>query len=585
MKQTSSPKKQFLYSFSQKSILMLVNFLKNVCFGIFSILFNDWKNFQNSFPRFHILPFLILRIVPLLLLLKFFYRGFSEFYGSFAHSRHGQNLRNISSSVFNSNTAFFVLLFFAFFIRLFFAVEASFILGEGDAMTRLETAKLWAQDTSGIPGGLIWLPMHFWLLSLPILLGCDPYSGAVIITSLLGTLTLIPLYKLTRLLWDKQTALLSCFMLAINPFHIKYSILTMSEVPFLFFALTSLTFLYYYLHKKSSNLYLILSSLSIMFCSLLRFEGWIISAILPLTLFYYKMNPKKTLLLTTLNFTPIVMYIISSLQETGTWIYGLSMSDKEVYFAYADRGLDLGYVFQMLSSDPVWPFWIWPLLLLGIAVNLKNVKARSILFVSAALLLPVVWKVFHFSSEPFWRYFSTGLFLLSPILASTIPLIGKKSRSLMLFAVLTFFYLSISDLIGSYNFFKQQEARHSGFLRTTNWFGCQHAINSNVVFCTDGFDLSAFRMLLNITPSKVYSPHYPGLKKFSNYEQFTEAVFVREISNGKNKYVFYQKSTVVDSMVTNYQNLLRSKSSPIISPIYSNARLRVLYISHPSPNP
>ena len=332
---------------------MLIDFLRNFFGGLFLIFLTDWKDFQCSFPRFYLLLFLLLRIFPLVLLLTFLRQEIPKLFTALLLSQLVQKIRCVTEVMVRSNLTISLIIGLAFSIRLLFAIKASFILGEGDAMTRLETAKLWAQDTSGIPGGLIWLPMHFWLLSLPILLGCDPYSGAVIITSLLGTLTLIPLYKLTRLLWNKQTALLSCFMLTINPFHIKYSILTMSEVPFLFFALTSLTFLYYYLHKKSSDLYLILSSLSVMFCSLLRFEGWIISAILPLTLFYYKMNPKKALLLITLNFTPIVMYIISSLQETGTWIYGLSMSDKEVYFAYADRGLDLGYVFQMLSSDPV----------------------------------------------------------------------------------------------------------------------------------------------------------------------------------------------------------------------------------------
>jgi 4-amino-4-deoxy-L-arabinose transferase-like glycosyltransferase len=109
-------------------------------------------------------------------------------------------------------------------------------------MSRLEQAKRWYEHPCGLPGGLNWLPLHHWIIGFPSLLGFDILTSSRTITLLFGVFTIPMFYYAVKMRFEKTIAIIASCLLTFNAFHIRYSVITMSEVPFIFFAITALFF-------------------------------------------------------------------------------------------------------------------------------------------------------------------------------------------------------------------------------------------------------------------------------------------------------------------------------------------------------
>ena len=81
------------------------------------------------------------------------------------------------------------------------------------------------------PSGL-WLPLHFYLISIAIKIFPNIPLNVRIMHVIFGVLTIIPFYELVHLVFDKKTALISSLLFAFYPLHIVCSVTTLSEGPF-----------------------------------------------------------------------------------------------------------------------------------------------------------------------------------------------------------------------------------------------------------------------------------------------------------------------------------------------------------------
>jgi hypothetical protein len=104
--------------------------------------------------------------------------------------------------------------------------------------------------------------------------------------SILSMITVKTCYKITTMIWDKNTALITCFILACLPVFITYSIITLREsITCFLYTLGMFNYLLYY--QSNKILFLIKSLLLITFAGL--FHGGILISVptlLILTVFY-----------------------------------------------------------------------------------------------------------------------------------------------------------------------------------------------------------------------------------------------------------------------------------------------------------
>jgi Dolichyl-phosphate-mannose-protein mannosyltransferase len=109
----------------------------------------------------------------------------------------------------------------------------------GDADDRALLAGTWAVAPYFIRTG-VWLPLHFYAVGLLSYVFGNPIIAGKALSFVLGTLTLVPLFRLTQTLFDRETALLAVLYLALFGNHIGLSSEVMSETSFVFLALCCL---------------------------------------------------------------------------------------------------------------------------------------------------------------------------------------------------------------------------------------------------------------------------------------------------------------------------------------------------------
>ncbi len=442
---------------------------------------------------------------------------------------------------------FNVILVLAASLRFLYAFELPLMVSDGDAMSRLEMAWEWAQDPYLLPGGLIWLPFHFALIGFPTyLLNVSIWQSSTAVTLLCSLLSFPLLFSISKKRFNTAVALLACLLLAVNPFHIKYSVLSMTEVPFVFFALAAIWCFYMFIEKGVMS-YLVASSIFLNCCSLIRFEGWIISALLTFNLLYYGKGIRLVVVYGCLNVLSIAFYILISYTTTGNLIHGLVMSDKEVRFAYAAINDKWMHVINGMKWERVLPLWLLPFLFYGVYIGIKKKIELPYLFTGLFLLFLITWKVLRFETEPAWRYFSVSLIILLPYLSLAILNISNQIALFRLSLIAIISILLLKQSVVQFNDISKSLGDTNGTVIAAEWLSHQRKPNQKVFYHSNDFSFSGFRILSNTPKTDLYYPHYPGMKKFSNYEEFTPVVLTRLVVDSTFSYFVYRQNTTTDS--------------------------------------
>jgi len=141
-----------------------------------------------------------------------------------------------------------------------------------DAWARYQIALTWLNNPWHVPS-TIWLPLHFWLLGSVLMLWKSELA-ARLLTVLLGSLTVPPLYGIVRRVFDGSVAVYATLTLIFLGLHVGYSGTTSSEVPTVFFVVWGV---YSWLRYRSDGegKWLVIAGAAFSAASLCRFEPWI----------------------------------------------------------------------------------------------------------------------------------------------------------------------------------------------------------------------------------------------------------------------------------------------------------------------
>ncbi len=190
-------------------------------------------------------------------------------------------------------------------------------LHSSDPATRaLFAEKLSAFGWGEVYASTIWPPAHFWLMNWGQWLGSsDPQLGARSIAVLLGSLACWPAFLIARrsalLLWPDAKLAASCcavlsgWLVAIEPLGLRYSSLTYAEVPCTLFVLTACAALLPDERGRPARWWLALPSLALA-CGL-RYEAWLLA---PLMLLCGQFALRERVALTLATVAPASLWFI-----------------------------------------------------------------------------------------------------------------------------------------------------------------------------------------------------------------------------------------------------------------------------------
>lgn len=542
------------------------------CNNLRYLILQDYNDFHVMFPHGYWLLFFVLRILPVLALCYPVINWLNNYLQRSSHYNH------LKEHLPSTNIIFWGVFLLGLTLRLWVFFETPLITPYADALSRLKEAQEWYKVPTIIPGGLVWLPLHHLLLGLPSLFGANFIAGGRLVTLTLGIITIPLLYIVTRKRFGDFIALLSCFILAVNPFHVKFSVITMSEVPFIFFATASLLFLFQFTQTLKQR-HLILCAVCLNCCNLIRFEGWIISVFLPFFLLYYNMGIKNFIKLSFLNSLSIVGYIVVSYTVTGHLIHGLTASDIVVKYAFENRPHPLEYIFERLSTGSIIPVWMFLFLSIGSIICLHAKKEIPWLTLVSGLLGLITWKVLRLTNEPMWRYFSTGIILSIPFSAVGLQWLSDKNQLAFLLVMLYLGAFSIVCIRNENISDKKFGTAPKGFFEAANWLKKNRAQGEHYLY-NSAIDYPVFELLTETINNEMYHPPYDDTKKLGNYQAFSDTLFLQLVRRPEFKYIVYQKSLVIDSVfhLPWVEENLKS-SGPLIEPAFSDSSFFIYKIN------
>lgn len=558
----------------------VLNFLQAFVDALGVLYRIDRENFVRFFPDSGTYIYFTLRIVPLLVCIGVVLKPLVKYISvATIIDEATEKVKGLSKNLWSTPLPIATIVLTGAALRLWYAYTLPYIASEADAAARAESA-LNLFNKGYIHFSLGWPSAYSYLLNIARLFPGDFLFGARMVTVTLGIATIPVAYNVIKQVFNRNIALVSAALLAINPFHIKYSIVTMTEVPFVFFIFCSLWFLYKYI-KTDKVFWLVLSSLVVNFNNLVRFEAWIIAALLPLFLLYHHKRLSTFFSYGLGNALTIIIYILISYFSSGMLIYGLTMSDLEVMYAYADRADAWQHIFVNMKAGGIYPAFIIPFMLLGFYMGIRKGIEVPWLLMSAFMMFFLSYKIVTLSSEPFWRYYAGSMFLALPYISLSLLYLAKRSLPFAIGAIIIISFSAQFNITAAHKYYATRQDLPKGMLQVAQWLKTNRANGEHIIYNSSGLQFPGFRLLSKIPSNEMYFPHYPGLKKFDFYEDYTPVVFLREMQKYDTKYVIVQNKSETDSflrMPTVIDSMALKQIRLRVA--YSNAHYRIYEVIH-----
>jgi 4-amino-4-deoxy-L-arabinose transferase-like glycosyltransferase len=154
---------------------------------------------------------------------------------------------------------------------------------EADGVTRIYIAMRWLENPEFIYYG-VWGPLYTYLIAAVLLVWNDPVYAPVVLNCIFAVATAIPLYFFVKREWSEMSGLfVACIYLA-YPVAIRYGLVAMSEVPYLFFIALALLFLSLAREENGNWIYAALAGIAVTLAGSLRYEAWGLTPFLGLLL-------------------------------------------------------------------------------------------------------------------------------------------------------------------------------------------------------------------------------------------------------------------------------------------------------------
>lgn len=329
-----------------------------------------------------------------------------------------------------ANKELLLLFTFGLAIRIIWILNMNCAF-EGDSNARLRGVYEWCELHTQIPRlfflsilypSVDWLPLHYYLNGLVIKLTGDTIYAPRLLAALFGSATVIPLYKLCLQKFTEKTGIIAIFLFTFYGAYTLISTQIMSEPFYLFFLLYSLYFFEKYLQLHQGK-YLFLLGLSLVCCSLLRYEGWIFCLLITaLITISHKWKWQHLLGFITVAISGIVYVMVLEHLRGMPPLYGILHSDAEVKELFDSQGRNLWTQFYLLRYSFI-PFYF---LAAGYFLWSKRGEPKPNLLYSFAPyflpLLALIAKLCQFTITPQYRYLMLYMLPALPFIANLICL-------------------------------------------------------------------------------------------------------------------------------------------------------------------
>ena len=276
-----------------------------------------------------------------------------------------------------------------------------------------------------------------------------------LLPSIFGILSIIAIYKMGEVLFDKKVGLIAAFIIAISPFHIYYSQELTDYSLTMFLALCSM---YYFVNSlEKNNIYSWINF--IVFTTLSLYANYISVFLLAATIFFflasyikYKHLAKRwllsELLIVLLYFPwiirfPLQLYFISSPFLHYDWISKGSLFHVIQALRLFNVGYNANFITQTFAA-----LLFFPLVFIGIVSYAKK-ETRRIMFLTLWLFGPMILSVLFSKIVPTFSYRN---FILSLPAYYILVAAGAVKLKRFFYLSLPFFItLSVLSLSNYYN--------------------------------------------------------------------------------------------------------------------------------------
>jgi hypothetical protein len=152
---------------------------------------------------------------------------------------------------------------------------------EADAVSRIYAGWNWLQHPHWIASGA-WAPLHCYLLGSFFIVVPDLFWGPIIFQLLCTGLTVLPLYWFAEHEFGSRAALFACCAYMMYPVAFRYSLMPLSEAPFILFLLFALAFFCRARRSDGTVSQALAAGFFLTCAGAIRFEGWLFNLLLPL---------------------------------------------------------------------------------------------------------------------------------------------------------------------------------------------------------------------------------------------------------------------------------------------------------------
>lgn len=316
----------------------------------------------------------------------------------------------------------------------------------GDADARAIISGAWAHDPTLILAG-VWLPFHMYATGILTWIFGSSILGGKVLAWVTGSLSIIPLFLLTQLLFDRRTALIAGLMFAVYGLHVELSSVVMSEAPCALFMIWAV---YVFLRESRSQSPrlrgFLFAGVLLAIAGGFRQEPWLLTGILGLYMLLKPALRRYTIAFGLVGFSTLISWDIANATADQGPLHALTAVahskaiEATIYHFSVVHNLLKWVVIFVRSPGPL----IAALAVVGLVLAFRRRLPQDLAWIAVLLLAPfVALSVLKPEWAPQDRYMVFfGILVLPYAAAATVALL--KGRNILGPAVATIIVTSIA---------------------------------------------------------------------------------------------------------------------------------------------
>ena len=179
---------------------------------------------------------------------------------------------------------------------------------DADGVSRVYLSLQFANNPQIINTGN-WPPIYFYIMGSALKIYSNQHVTPIIVNILFSILLIFPLFNLLKRQFEEKISFLLCVFFSFSPIVFRMSMLAMSEIPYLFFVISSISALAKGLSERKIA-WILSAGILMSIAGGIRYESWILGVLVILIIAFFK--TKKEALFFTLTFILIPTYWIFS---------------------------------------------------------------------------------------------------------------------------------------------------------------------------------------------------------------------------------------------------------------------------------